>query len=90
MAIDLVETWYDTGNLGGYVAKGHHAAAEFLAAIKEMVEREHHCDYDPADFPAANVQQTTLRCIPRPLEGGYYYEYSKPGRGAFPATVIWL
>lgn len=87
----LVEV-YDIGDMGqqfGYFAKGHHDPAVFLEAV-DYYGAANDCPgwlahYRP--MVPEDVRHEHWRCIPLG-EGFYRYETSKPGRGAFPVTVI--
>lgn len=74
----------DGGHEAGYVAKGHHSREAMQDAIR-WYGRD---DFEIGQLP---VEQTVMRCIPvRNHIFSFYYEYSKPGRGAFECTVVWL
>lgn len=68
---------------GGYFSKGHQDKEEFANWVSA---------YGETVGPDA-VEHVLWRCVPW-WEGGEYVGYrfldTKPGRGAFPATVIWL
>jgi hypothetical protein len=87
MKID--EMIWDTGDRAGYVAKGYFQKAEMVAQIVEQFD-----DIDPDEFNGLEAVQTVLRCIPNGPHSddklAFRYATSKPGRGAFRATVIYF
>ena len=75
----------DSGHTIGYVAKGHISRKALEAAIRWSWDDE----FEIGDLL---VDQTIMRCIPRPHadEYDFVYEYSEPGRGAFKCTTVYL
>ena len=65
-----------------YISKGHHDKQAFAKAVEALEEVDIHIDPE-------KVEHAWYRYIPAgwqaPGEG--WYEYTKPGRGAFPITV---
>lgn len=65
----------------GYYARGHHDPAAFVAAVAE---------FDDAGYDAACVRLEYWRNLPAPdgSGGSIYVKARKPGRGAYPVTVV--
>lgn len=81
----------ETGESLGYYARGHYTGEELLTAVRWGFD-------DEISFDPAKARQTYYRQIP--IAPGQEYDYAgagdfrlvegKPGRGAFPVTVISL
>jgi len=69
----------------GYFAVGHHDEKEFLEALKEFELKEYGETY--CDKPI--VSYMWFRYTPKgPFDVNY--KSCKPGRGAFPVTVVYI
>jgi hypothetical protein len=67
-------------------AKGHHNPIVFCRAVELENERQ---DWGIGPIPPASVKHAVCRKVPVFGEPGYWtLEYSKPGRGAFPVTIV--
>ena len=86
--MDIQQIIDDAHHLCGYLAKGQHSNAQMVVQIKhqwdETFEMSKYCSIEAGYF----------RWIPEPPTSCMPYDHrlepSKPGRGAFVATVIYL
>jgi hypothetical protein len=87
--VKIDEMIWENGKRAGYVAKGYFQKAAMVAQIVEQFD-----DIDPDEFDGLEAVQTVLRCIPNGPHSddklAFRYATSKPGRGAFRATVIYF
>lgn len=79
-----VDQFFDDGGArGGYIAKGHVTREEMLEAIR--------WGHDETFTFEGMMEYGLMRCIPDQTDyWTFRYEPSKPGRGAFTCTVIYL
>ena len=83
----------DCGNVCGYIAKGWGISPQdFLGGIERLGEEERFT----LEYVEKAMREECLRCIPvhkslRPFVSySYMYYPSKPGRGAFNATTLYV
>ena len=74
---------------GSYLVRGYMTEEEAVAIIREE------CDPDFDLDRYCRVEQCHMRAIPdkaaqKAGDYDYRYEHSKPGRGAFACTAVWV
>ena len=83
---DVINLIDEVGRSAGYICKGHVSLDDFIAGI-ELCDGTKRSRAEIGD----GLEHTTMRCVPVPSNSDVAYstEYvpSKPGRGAFKATI---
>ena len=83
----------------GYWSKGHHDPATFLAALNEALSEDGELAYecsgplesDWSRFVEHSYWRKGQDAYARAEEWAFtVYEYTEPGRGRFPVTVLWM
>ena len=69
----------------GYIVRGHVSGLE----AEHLIQMEHDPRFRLSDDSLEHVHMRAIPCQPG-SDYDYRYEYSEPGRGAFPCSVIWL
>lgn len=90
--IDVNEMIDDSGSKMGWIAKGTYTKEEMIAGILFYEGEEDY--FEVSEVDNIEVKHFTMRCIPEPKGSdnaySYRYEHSKPGRGAFKCTIVYL